>query len=441
VVFPQDTEQVIHIVKLANAELLPVIPVSSGTHSYGCAIPCMGGIVVDLSGWKKILKIDHRNRAVRVEPGVTYDQLAEALEQQHLRPLMPLLPRKDQSVLTAHLEAHPMMISEFCYSEPLYTAEIIMPNGEIFRTGSAAIAPPEVINTAMVGPWGPGFDWNRLYTRAQGTLGIVTWANIMAEPLPKKQKIYFTSSNNLERLVDFTYRIQKKWIGYECLILNKANLAMILAADNAAIRVLQKKLPQYVQIFCIAGLNWFPDERIAYQEADFMEVAQECGMNPNLTIPEAPQATSFFERHLRRCWEQEIYWKDGLKGASADIFFITTMDRASAFIDEMQRMANSFDYPATDIGVYLQSIENGRASHLEFTIPYNPEDAAECVQIRKFYTFASERFYSLGAHFSRAYSMWADMVNERNALQYQTAKTIKQILDPNNIMNPGKLGL
>jgi FAD/FMN-containing dehydrogenase len=441
VVFPQDTEQVRNIVKLANAELLPLIPVSSGTHSYGCTIPCMGGIVVNLSRWKKILKIDHRNRAVRVEPGVTFDQLAEALEQQHLRPLMPLLPRKDQSVLTAHLEAHPMMISEFCYSEPLYTAEIIMPNGEIFRTGSAAIAPPEVINTAMVGPWGPGFDWNRLYTRAQGTLGIVTWANIMAEPLPKKQKIYFTSSNNLEKLVDFTYRVQRKWIGYECFILNRTDLAMILAADSAEIRVLQKRLPQYVQIFCIAGLNWFPDERIAYQEADFMEVAQECGINPNLTIPEAPHAAAFFERHLRRCWEQEIYWKDRLKGASADIFFITTMDRASAFIDEMQRMSNSFDYPATDIGVYLQSIENGRASHLEFTIPYDPEDAVECDNIRKFHRFASEKFYSLGAHFTRAYGMWAEMVYGRNALQYQTAKLIKEILDPNNIMNPGKLGL
>ncbi|MEE8383127.1 MAG: hypothetical protein V3R78_14785, partial [Thermodesulfobacteriota bacterium] len=91
---------------------------------------------------------------------------------------MPFLPRKEQSVLTAHLEAHPMLIPEFNYSEPLYTAEIVMPGGEIFRTGAAAMAPPETTNTDLVGPWGPGFDWNRLYTRSQGTLGIVTWANI-----------------------------------------------------------------------------------------------------------------------------------------------------------------------------------------------------------------------------------------------------------------------
>ena len=143
VVFPHTAEEVSRLVRLANEELLPLIPASSGTHNYGCAIPRMGGVVIDMSGWKKILKIDHRNRAARIEPGVTYDELSEALNKEGLRPLMPLLPRKDQSVLTAHLEAHPMMIPEFNYSEPLYTAEIVMPGGEIFRTGSAASGSPK----------------------------------------------------------------------------------------------------------------------------------------------------------------------------------------------------------------------------------------------------------------------------------------------------------
>ena len=233
VVFPRTADEVCRLVRLANEELLPLIPASSGTHNYGCAIPRMGGVVIDLSGWKKILKIDHRNRAARIEPGVTYDELSEALNKEGLRPLMPLLPRKDQSVLTAHLEAHPMMIPEFNYSEPLYTAEIVMPNGEIFRTGSAASGTPETIHTDMVGPWGPGFDWNRLYTRSQGTLGIVTWANIMAEPLPSKQKIYFTPGRTITDLTNFTYTVQRKWLGYECFILNRVNLGAHACRDHA----------------------------------------------------------------------------------------------------------------------------------------------------------------------------------------------------------------
>ncbi len=152
VVYPATTEQVCKIVNYANEIRLPVIPVSSGTHRYGCTILRMGGVVIDLSSWKKIHKIDYRNRAVRIDPGVTYDQLQDVLEKEGLRALIPLLPRRDQSVLTAHLEAHPMLIPEFNYSEPLYTAEIVIPTGVIFRTGSAAPAPPETIQTDMVGP-------------------------------------------------------------------------------------------------------------------------------------------------------------------------------------------------------------------------------------------------------------------------------------------------
>jgi FAD/FMN-containing dehydrogenase len=442
VVFPKNTEQVCNIMKLANELLLPLVPVSSGTHNYGCTIPRMGGIVIELSRWKKIHNIDYRNRAVRIDPGVTYDELQKALTEQGLRALMPLLPRKDQSVLTAHLEAQPMMIPEFNYSEPLYTAEIVLPGGEIFRTGSAAPAPPETINTDMVGPWGPGFDWNRLYTRAQGTLGIITWANIMAEPLPTMQKIYYTAFDSLDELISFTYQVQRKWIGYECFGLNGANLAYMLADSMPDdYRELKRKLPHYVQLFCIGGLKRFPEERIAYQEADFFEIAAECGVKPELTIPKVPKAASFFEKHLRCSWEREIYWKDTYKGACADIFFLIPMDRIPLLTRAIVQEAKALQYSTEDIGIYIQPIENGRAAHLEFTLPYNPKDNDECILIKKLHRLASRKLYTLGAHFTRAYGAWAEMVSENNAVQYQTTKLIKEMLDPNNIMNPGKLGL
>jgi FAD/FMN-containing dehydrogenase len=317
-----------------------------------------------------------------------------------------------------------------------------MPKGEIFRTGSAASGPPETINTDMVGPWGPGFDWNRLYTRSQGTLGIVTWANIMAEPLPSKQKIYFTSGRTITDLTNFTYMLLRKWLGYECYILNKTNVALMLAETMPDdFTALKDKLPEYVQVFCIAGLKRFPDERIAYQEADFFATAQQAGVQPQLSIAAAPRAAAFFSRTITRCWDREVYWKDAYKGASADIFFITTMDRAARCILEMQQAATAHDYPATEIGVYLQPIENGRAAHLEFNIFYNPDDPRECSRIKKLHTAASEQMYALGAVFTRAYGRWAEMVNARNAVHFQTAKMIKETLDPNNIMNPGKLGL
>lgn len=441
VVTPENTQQISDLVKLANEMKLPMVPVSSGTHQYGAALPRMGGLILDLSSWQDIYRIDRRNRAVRVAPGVTYDQLQDALDKEGLRALIPLLPRKDQSVLTAHLEAHPMLIPEFNYSEPVYTLEIVLPTGELFRTGSAAVASPEETQTDMVGPWGPGLDWNRLFTRSQGTLGVVTWANVMAEPKPVKQKLYFTADDDLKTLVDFTARIQKKWIGYECFILNRVSLADILAKDRKEAEQLQRNLPAYVQVFCIGGLKRFPDERIAYQEADLLETSQECGVDPQPTLAGAPRAAAFFEKNLGRCWDKDVYWKDVRRGASADLFFITPMNRAENFVRAVQNQTAAAGYNFQDVGFYLQPIENGRAAHVEFSFPYQPEDAQECAQVRQLHAQASEAAYTLGALYTRAYGCWARITSDRNTGQHQTAKLIKELLDKNNIMNPGKLGL
>ncbi len=442
VVFPKDTQGLCTILEFANEKTLPVIPVSSGTHNWGAALPRMGGIVVDLSRWNNIQKIDKRNRAVRIEPGVTYGQLQDALKDEGLRALTPLLPRKDQSVLTAHIEAHPMTIPEFNYSEPVYTAEIVMPEGKIFRTGTASLGSPADAGSDLIGPWGPGFDWNRLYTRAQGTLGIVTWVNIMAEPLPVKEKYFFTEFADIDSLVSFTYMLQRRWLGYECFGLNRTALALMLSdRPPYTYQSLKRVLPEYVQIFCIAGLKRFPEERIKWQEADFFDTARTCGVNTEQTLCGAPRAEAFFRKNLKRPWSGDVYWKDALKGSSAEIFFITTMDRASSFITAMKDEAVNYYYNYNDIGIYLQPIENARAVHLEFIIPYNPEDEYECRQVKNFHRSASLRMHSMGGLYTRAYGSWAQMNAKSSAVQHQTSKTIKETLDPNNIMNPGRFGL
>ena len=441
VVFPPDTQAVCALAAYASERSIPLVPASSGVHNYGAAIPRMGGIVLDLSQWRTIHTVDRRNRAVRIAPGVTYEQLQPVLEQEGLRALTPLLPRREQSVLTAHLEGYPMLVPEFNYSEPIYTAEIVMPSGEIFRTGTAAVAPAEQNRSDMIGPWGPGIDWNRLYTRAQGTLGIVTWMNIMAEPLPAKQRLYFTAFDSVEDCVAFTYRVQRTWLGYECCILDRTSLAWMLAEKDDDIMRLRARLPRYVQVFCIGGLQRFPDERIAWQEADFLAVSQACGCSPRPTVPGAPQAETFFRQHLRRPWPHAVYWKERRRGGCADIFFIITMDRAGECIRAMQREAAAADYSLQDIGIYLQPIENGRAAHLEFMLPFNPADADDRLRVRALHISASEAMHRLGAVFTRAYGHWGQLAAGSNAVQHQTARMIKEVVDPNTIMNPGRLGL
>jgi len=90
------TKEVSETVKLANLHGIPVTPRSSKVGFYGAGIPEQGGIVIDMSGMKKIRKVDVRNRWVMFEAGVTYGELQAELKSHGMRILNPLLPHSDK---------------------------------------------------------------------------------------------------------------------------------------------------------------------------------------------------------------------------------------------------------------------------------------------------------------------------------------------------------
>ena len=182
-------------------------------------------------------------------------------------PLPPLLPHCLKSALTSTLEREPMLIPKTEYAEPVLTMEVVLPNGEIFRTGSACVGPPDEIQTDLVGPSGPGLDWFRLFQGAQGTFCIVTWMNMKAPPLPKKEKVFFIPFQKIEKAVEPLYAILRRMLGAECFILNRFNRACILAKKwPGDFKALRKGLPPFTLILCLSGAKILPKEKIDYQE-------------------------------------------------------------------------------------------------------------------------------------------------------------------------------
>jgi len=135
VVRPKDTAEVQEVIKFANKTLTPVVPVSSGIHFWGATLPEQGGIILDLSRMNKILEIDAQNRKVKIQPGVTWPQLMEALKEHDQIPLNPLFPHPQTSALTSSLEREPMLIPKYEYGDPVLTMEVVLPTGDIFKTG------------------------------------------------------------------------------------------------------------------------------------------------------------------------------------------------------------------------------------------------------------------------------------------------------------------
>ena len=105
----------------------------------------------------------------------------------------------------------------------------------------------------------------------------------------------------------------------------------------------------------------------------------------------------------------------------------------------MYDLANKSGYPVSDVGVYLQPIVQGANCHCEFNLFYNPENPREMGQIKKLSALAINSLMATGAHFSRPYGKSARMIINRDAAYVAALTKVKAILDPNHVMNPGKL--
>ncbi len=444
VVKPKNVEEIKKIVKLANELKTPVVPSSSGAHFYGAAIPSQGGIVVDLSRMNRVLEIDERNRKVRIEPGVTWGQLQEELKKHDLMALNPLLPHASKSVLTSHLEREPMIIPKFEYSEPVLTMEVVLPTGEVFRTGSAstpdALSPKAHTDLCM--PYGPGTDFFRLFHGAQGTLGIVTWMNVKIEYLPQTQKIFFIHFKTIDDAIEPLYRIQRLMIGNECLLLNDFNLANILTEEwPGDFEALRKALSPFTLILILAGGRRLPEEKIEYEEEALMKVGSELLVEAMPRLPGAFRgAERLMLKRLRSPWPEEgKYWKFRYKGSCQDVFFHTTLNKVPELTQLIYNLADKHDYPKKDISFYLQPLERGRVAHCEYSFHYNPEDPKEVESMRSLYVEVVESLVNAGAFFTRPYGQAADIVYSRSATYTMALKKVKGIFDPNKILNPGKL--
>jgi len=441
VVLPEKREEVQRIIELANRNSIPVIPRSSGVGFHGNTIPNQGGIVVNMTRMNRILNIDERNRSVRIEPGVTYGQLQKVLANYRLMALNPLSPHPLKSVLSSHLEREPMLIPKFEYGDPVLTMEVILPRGDILRTGSASApgAPDESLSD-LVGPHGPGLDFYRFFLGAQGTLGIVTWMNIKVEYLPKLQKLFFIPFEKVEDLIEPTYRIQRRMIGNECFILNQTYLASILARSENELEQLKEVLPSWTLILCLAGGPRRPEEKIEYEEEVLKEVASNLSLNILSTLPGTLGDDKILLERIRQPWvETDPYWKFREKEGHEDLSFHMKLNRIPEFIQPVYELAFNKGYDAKYIGCYIQPIERGRVCYCEFGLSYKPDDLDEVEKVRGLYSEANEMLYSKGALFTSPYGIQSKIAYGRATSYTATLRKIKNIFDPNNIMNPGKL--
>lgn len=441
-VCPGSVEEVSKIVKYCGTARLPVVPVSSAVHLYGCAIPKQGGVIVDLKRMNKIHEIDLVNRCVRFDAGVTWKQLTDALREKGMRVIMPLAPWSNRSVATDHLEREITTNTVYDYGEPMQSVEVVFPNGDIFRTGSASVNGYPDTPSRGANPAGPGLDFYRLLQNAQGTFGIVTWMSLKIQSIPKIDKVYFAPLTSVDYGMDFLYRILPRRIGQECVVINRRVLAELLADSAEEFESNLKIVPEWTLVLVISGLIRRPEEKIAYEDhflqqviqSEFPEIRLSTGLNG------IRGADKKMLRVLREPWSADkTHWKYYGNSGCQDLFFMTKPKKAEFFVNTARSFLDSSGFDCRQLGIYLQPVEHNRACQVQFSFHYNRFNPEICSQIDELSFQTAKLCREQGGYFTRPYGRLADYLYDGAAGYRSALKRVKKIFDPDNTMNPGNL--
>jgi len=175
IVKPSTPQQIADILKIANTNLIPVTPRAAGTGLSGGALPVMGGIILSVERFNKILEIDERNLQATVEPGVINEVFQNAVAEKGL--FYPPDPASKGSCFlggnVAENSGGPKCVKYGVTKDYILNLEVVLPTGEIIYTGANTLK-----NST-------GYHLTQLMVGSEGTLGIVTKIIVKLIPLPK----------------------------------------------------------------------------------------------------------------------------------------------------------------------------------------------------------------------------------------------------------------
>jgi len=418
IVFAHSTDQVSKIMALANEHRIPVIPRGSGTSVTGAVLAPTGGIVLDLSMMNKIKEINREDGYVVVEPGVILAALNAALAPTHFYP-----PDPSSGVLasiggTVATNASGERAVKYGGTKDwIMGLEVVLADGRVIRTGTT------------VPKSSSGFDLTHVFVGSEGALGVVT--EITAKILPMPEYVAFTTIRfkDLEEAGATVTEILTQGIPLaKCEVLDRVSLGVVK-------EVMGLDIPEEVGCMLFIQVD---GERVLV-EKQMERISKIADKHNQIGMQWTDNA-----QEMAKIWAA----RSGLVAALSKVArgerliplvedFGVAVSKIPAVIKGIQEVGEKHGFRIASFG----HVGDGNIHAVLLLDARKPEHWQKGREIAKDFVELTLRLGgTLTAEHGTGMAKSPYMVKELGTGQ-DVMRSIKQALDPNGILNPGKMGL
>lgn len=416
VVYAGTKEEVAAVVKLANRWQIPVLPRGAGSGFTGGSLPVRGGIVLVLTRMDRVLDIDTENLTAEVEPGVVTAELQRQVEKLGL--FYPPDPAsKEFSTLggnVAECAGGPRCVKYGVTKDYILGLEVVTPTGDIIRTGGKTLK--NVV----------GYDLTKLFVGSEGTLGIVTKIILKLLPKPEAKKTMLVQFETIDGAAkSVSAIIGAKIIPTTLEFMDGATINCIRGVSNIP-------LPESCRAILIIEVDG--DARMLdHQVEKILSIIRPFGI-----LDTRIAAT---DEESEEIWQVRRIVSPSLRKVNPDKFnedIVVPRSKVPDMIRALEKISVEYGVPIVNFG----HAGDGNI-HVNVMVDLKEKgmgQKVEKVMDEIFRTAVSLRGSLSGEHgVGTSKAKYLNMELDIATITYM--QRIKSALDPNNILNPGKIFL
>jgi glycolate oxidase len=415
-VWPRTAEQVSMILALASTKKIPVVPRGAGTGATGMAIPWAGGIVMDLLRMNKILRISIEDRLAVVQPGVVYADLQDALAPHGF--FFPPDPASGQvATLGGNVSTNAGGLKGAKYGttkDYVLALEVVLADGRVMWTGSRCMKSVS------------GYDMTKLFVGSEGTLGVITEITLKVDPQPIATSTAVGSFQKLEQAGKAVSEIMYSGIIPSVCELLDRNIINLLI-DQAGL-----KLPR-AEAMILIEFDGHTKGETDFQMDKVIEVFKR---NDALELKKAASA-----EEAEELWRARRSMGGILVGLRPNFLVedvTVPISRLTDLIRGIEHISRKYDIEIINFG-------HAGDGNLHPHLMYDGNRQGEIEKVEKasaeLFTLTCELGGTLSGEHGIGLAKAAYMPLEHDPVAMEMMHSLKRLFDPNNILNPGKMGL